>query len=200
MRLIGLTGGIATGKTTVAGMLRRRGADVIDADLLAREVVRPGSATLLEIVDTFGADVLDTHRELDRAALATRVFGDAALRKRLEDITHPPIRVLLAERVGTALAGPSPLVVADIPLLYEGNRTTALEGVLLVACAPDVQRARLMARDGLDIASAQQRIAAQMPLEEKRRRATWIIENNGSIAQTDEHVAHWWRDAVAMPG
>jgi dephospho-CoA kinase len=192
MRLIGLTGGIATGKSTVARLLAGRGAALVDADLLAREVVAPGSPALGEIATAFGPEVLTPAGELDRAALGAVVFADPAQRHRLEAITHPRIGALMGERIAAALGSAAPLVVADIPLLFEGGRGELVEGVLLVDAPEEVQLSRLMLRDGIDEAAARARIAAQMPLAEKRRRATWVIDNAGSPESTAGQVAAWW--------
>jgi dephospho-CoA kinase len=192
MRLIGLTGGIATGKSTVARLLAGRGAAVVDADLLAREVVLPGSPALGEITAAFGPAVLTAAGELDRAALGALVFADPSQRRRLEAITHPRIGALMAERIAAGLESAAPLVVADIPLLFEGDRRGLVEGVLLVDATEEVQLHRLMLRDGIDEAAARARIAAQMPLAEKRRLATWVIDNTGTPESTAARVAAWW--------
>jgi dephospho-CoA kinase len=197
MRLIGLTGGIATGKSTVARLLADHGAAVVDADLLAREVVVPGAPALSEIVDAFGAGVLTPEGALDRPALGAIVFADASRRRRLEEITHPRIGTLMAERIAAGLASEAPLVVADIPLLFENDRRTPVEGVLLVDAPPEVQLRRLVLRDGLSEEDARRRVAAQMPLADKRRLATWVIDNGGSEERTAEQVDSWWRQVVA---
>ena len=192
MRLIGLTGGIATGKSTVARLLAARGAEIVDADVLAREVVEPGSPALAEIAAGFGDSVLTPEGALDRGALGAVVFADPAQRRRLEAITHPRIAALMGERIAAGLASEAPLVVADIPLLFEGDRVGLVQGVLLVDCPEEVQLRRLMLRDGIDEAAARARVAAQMPLAEKRRRATWVIDNSGTPEETAARVASWW--------
>jgi dephospho-CoA kinase len=192
VRLIGLTGGIATGKSTVARLLAARGAEIVDADVLAREVVEPGSPGLAEIAAGFGADVLTPDGALDRAALGAVVFADPAQRRRLEAITHPRIAALMGERIAAGLASQAPLVVADIPLLFENDRGGLVEGVLLVDAPEEEQLRRLMLRDGIDEAAARARVAAQMPLAEKRRRATWVIDNAGTPEETAARVAAWW--------
>lgn len=196
MRLIGLTGGIATGKSTVARLLAARGAVIVDADLLAREVVEPGSPALAEIAAGFGDSVLTAEGALDRAALGAVVFADPAERRRLEAITHPRIAALMGERIAAGLASTAPLVVADIPLLFEGDRVALVEGVLLVDAPEEVQLRRLMLRDGIDEAAARARVTAQMPLAEKRRRATWVIDNGGTEEGTAAQVAAWWEREV----
>jgi len=154
MRLIGVTGGIATGKTTVDRMLAAHGATVIDADELAREVVRPGEPALEEVATRFGRDVIQPDGSLDRTRLGRLVFADSEARRDLERITHPRITELMSERVAAALTGPVPLIAVDIPLLFENAREAMFEGVLLVYAPPEVQVKRLRERNGLDEAAA----------------------------------------------
>ena len=196
MRLIGLTGGIGTGKSTVARMLADRGAALIDADLLAREVVEPGTPALAEIAAEFGPGVLRADGSLDRTALGELVFADEEKRLRLNAITHPRVGELMQRRVAEALASPSPLVVVDVPLLFEGGRQGMFEGVMLVWAPPEVQLSRLVERDGWNQAEARQRVAAQMPVDEKRALATWVIDNSGSLQATLAQVERWWRENV----
>lgn len=196
MRLIGVTGGIATGKTTVDRMLAAHGATVIDADELAREVVRPGEPALEEVAARFGRGLIRPDGSLDRTRLGRLVFADPDARRDLERITHPRIIELIGAHVATALAGPAPLVVVDIPLLLENAREAMFEGVLLVYAPAEVQVERLRERNGLDEAAALQRLAAQLPIDEKRGRATWIIDNSGSLDATSRAVDHWWETEV----
>jgi dephospho-CoA kinase len=196
MRLIGLTGGIATGKSTVDRMLGARGATIIDADALAREAVRRGEPALDGIIERFGKDVIQDDGTLDRARLGAIVFADADARRDLDRITHPRIAELTRERIAAALAGDAPLVVVDIPLLYENARESMFEGVLVVYAPVDVQVERLRDRNNLDEAAALQRLAAQMPIDEKRARATWVIDNSGDTAATEQAVAAWWDEIV----
>ncbi|MDQ2960585.1 MAG: dephospho-CoA kinase [Candidatus Dormibacteraeota bacterium] len=200
MRLTGLTGGIATGKTTVAGMLTARGALVVDADVLAREVVAPGRPALLQIAAVFGPEALDAHGALNRAAVGRIVFADPRRRRQLEEITHPLISELMGARLAAALEGPSPLVVADIPLLFENARQSMFEGTLLVYAPEAEQLRRLVERDGLDEQEARQRLASQMPIDRKRELATWVIDNSGPLDQTDQAVGRWWERFVTGPG
>jgi dephospho-CoA kinase len=196
MRLIGVTGGIATGKTTVDRMLAAHGATVIDADEIAREVVGPGEPALEEVAARFGRDLIRPDGSLDRTRLGRLVFSDPEARRDLERITHPRITELTGARVATALTGPAPLVVVDIPLLFENAREAMFEGVLLVYAPAEVQVERLRERNGLDEAAALQRLAAQLPIDEKRGRATWIIDNSGSLDATSRAVDHWWETEV----
>ncbi len=192
MRLIGLTGGIATGKSTVDAMLMRRGATVIDADELSREAVQPGEPALDRVAERFGQEVLRPDGSLDRDRLGGMVFADAAARRDLEAITHPRINELIRERVASALSGASPLVVVDVPLLFEHAREGMYEGVLLVYAPVDVQLQRLLDRNHLDAPAARQRLAAQLPIDDKRALATWIIDNSGEESATQRAVDAWW--------
>jgi dephospho-CoA kinase len=201
MRLIGLTGGIATGKSTVDRMLAARGATVIDADELAREAVRPEEPTLDRVVERFGKDILSPDGSLDRGRLGKIVFADSDARHDLEGITHPRIIELTQERVAAALTGTAPLVVVDIPLLFENAREGMFDGVLLVYAPPDVQVRRLQERNHLDETAARQRLAAQLPIDDKRARATWIIDNSGYEAAAQRAVDAWWEaNVVSRPG
>jgi dephospho-CoA kinase len=197
MRLIALTGGIATGKSSVARMLTARGATVIDADVLAREAVLPGEPTLERVVQRFGADVLLPDGTLDRRKLGEIVFADPEARHDLERITHPRIIELSQQRIAAGLASDAPLVAVDIPLLYEGERESTFPGVLVVYAPPEVQIERLRERNGLDEAAAQQRLDAQLPIDEKRRRATWVIDNSGDLDATQGQVDAWWTAVVS---
>jgi dephospho-CoA kinase len=196
MRLIGVTGGIATGKSTVDRMLAARGAEVIDADELARDAVRPGEATLEQVARRFGRGVIRHDGRLDRSRLGEIVFADDESRRDLERITHPRIIELMQERIAGALAGPAPLVAVDVPLLFENDRAAMFEGVLLIYAPQDVQIQRLRARNGLDETAARQRLAAQLPIDEKRDRATWIIDNSDGLEATASAVESWWGSVV----
>ncbi len=196
MRLIGVTGGIATGKSTVDRMLEAHGAAVIDADEVAREVVLAGEPALDEVAARFGRDLIQPDGTLDRTRLGEIVFADPEARRDLERITHPRILELMQQRVAAALAGPAPLVAVDIPLLFENEREGMFEGVLLVYAPREVQLRRLHERNGLDESAALQRLAAQLPIDEKRARATWVIENNDGLEATQRAVDQWWETAV----
>jgi dephospho-CoA kinase len=198
MRLIGLTGGIATGKSEVARMLAAHGATIIDADELAREVVRPGQPALAQIVERFGVQMLNDDGTLDRTGLAKVVFADPQARADLERITHARIGELIQQGIAAAFARDAHLVVVDIPLLFEGRRDDMFEGTLLVYAPRDVQLRRLMSRDGIGREEAEQRLGAQLPIDEKRARATWVIDNSGAVADTEQQLAAWWAEEIGI--
>lgn len=200
MRVIGLTGGIATGKSTVAAMLAGHGAVLVDADLLAREVLAAGQPGLEEVQARFGPDIIDDDGALDRARLAAIVFADPGARADLEAITHPRISALMQERIRAALASQAPLAVADIPLLFERGRDATFPETLLVYAPRQVQLQRLRERHGWDETAARQRLEAQIPIDDKRARATWVIDNGGSLAATAAQVESWWEDVVEGGG
>jgi dephospho-CoA kinase len=188
VKLIGLTGGIASGKSTVAKILKRLGAAVVDADALAREVVEPGHDAWKDIVEAFGAEVLQPDRTLDRQKLRATIFNNPAARKKLEAIIHPRVRALAEERIRQHAAAGYEIVVYEVPLLFEGNLQEWLRPVVLVACNLNIQRRRLQERDGLSVDAAQKHIEAQMSLAEKRPLADYVIENDGSLEDLEREV------------
>ena len=188
MKLVGLTGGIASGKSTVAKILERLGAAVINADALSREVVEPGKEAWREIIDAFGAGILQPDQTLDRQKLRTVIFNDRDGRKKLEAIIHPRVRALAEERIREHAAAGYSIIVYEVPLLFEGNLHEWLRPVILVACNVDTQRTRLQERDQLTQTEAQKHIDAQMSLEEKRRLSDYVIENDGSLANLEQQV------------
>jgi dephospho-CoA kinase len=188
MRRIGLTGGIATGKSHVLARFREHGVPVIDADVLARESVAPGSQGLAGAVSRFGPEILRPDGSLDRAALGAIVFRDATARRDLEAIVHPYVRQRI-EAFFAAIPSSVPFAVADIPLLYESSREEGFDAVVVVACARERQLERVMARDGLSREDAERRIASQLPIEEKVKRADHVIRTDGTYADTDAQVA-----------
>ncbi len=200
MRVVGLTGGIASGKTTFAGVLRVRGVPVVDADALARAAVAPGAPALAEIARAFGPGVLAADGTLDRKALAAVVFADPAARRRLEAITHPAVRRGMAEETARLAAAGHPLAFYDTPLLYEVGLEGALDSVVVVWAPRDVQRARLAARDGLSGAEAEARLAAQLPIDEKAARADFVVENVGAPADLDAKADRLLADLRAGRG
>jgi dephospho-CoA kinase len=169
-------------------MFAELGAEVIDADRIAREVVEPGEPALAEIVAAFGGDVLLASGTLDRGKLASLIFRDEGARARLNAITHPRIRERMRSQVEARRDRPGVLVL-DIPLLYEGDRMEAVEAVIVVWVDRATQVRRLVERDGLEVAEAGRRLKAQMPLDDKRRLADHVIDNSGSLAQTRAQVA-----------
>jgi dephospho-CoA kinase len=198
MRLMGLTGGVASGKSTVARMLADRGAVIIDSDELAREVVRPGEPAHAAILERFGREIAGPDGELDRARLGAIVFADEGARRDLERITHPRIAELSQQRLAEAIAHDAPVTVIDVPLLYEAHREEMFEGVLLVYAPEPVLLSRAIERDGLDAGAARQRMRAQLPIEEKRARATWVIDNSGSLEDTRHQVDDWWAEEIGL--
>lgn len=183
MRRIALTGGIATGKSLVAARLRTRGVPVVDADQLARQAVAPNTPGLAAVVTRFGREVLRPDGTLDRARLAHLVFADPAARDDLERIVHPEVRRRI-DAFFRALPADTPIAVAEVPLLFETGRAEAFDGVVVVACGPDLQRQRLIARDGLSPDDADRRLAAQWPIERKVERADHVIRTDESVEET----------------
>jgi dephospho-CoA kinase len=193
MDLIGLTGGIGSGKSTVAAMLRELGATVIDADEAAREVVEPGTPGFDEVVKEFGTGIVRDGR-LDRARLADLVFRDAEARQRLNRIVHPRVRDWMAARQAEAEARGEDVAVLEIPLLYENHLEAAMKAVILVHVPEALQVRRLVEQGrGFTPEQAQARIAAQMPIDEKAARATYVIDNSGSLEETRRQVERVWR-------
>lgn len=179
MPIIGLTGSFGSGKTTTAEMLRRAGARVIDADVIARQVVAPGSPALKEIVDLMGREVLRADGHLDRAAVAERVFGDEALRKRLNEIIHPRVREVELRQLEEWRD--EPLVVLSVPLLLENGMERLVDAVVVVTVDEESREKRIGRRNGLTKRQIQARLAAQMSQEEKVARADHVIDNSGSL-------------------
>jgi len=189
--VLGLSGGIGTGKSSVVRFLDSLGATVIDADAIVHELQAPGSPVLDEITEAFGTDLVDAEGKLDRNALGAIVFRDVAARKRLEQIVHPKVIATIAERVAGAQAAGAPLVVVDIPLLFERspddpNRqsTPFFDATVLVYATEQQQIERQMERDGCDRETALQRIRAQLPIESKKAMADVVIDNSGSLEET----------------
>ena len=183
--LVGLTGGLATGKSTVSEILRGLGCVVLDADALAREVVEPGQPALAAIVEEFGRDVLGPDGTLDRKRLGAIVFADPGRRRHLEAITHPAIRDRFHARLAELQAqGFEGIVVWDAPVMIETGGHTAMDRLVVVVADPATQRTRALARDG-DPVDAERKIANQMPLADKARLADHVIDNSGDRAATE---------------
>ncbi|WP_310549803.1 dephospho-CoA kinase [Paenibacillus glufosinatiresistens] len=191
--IMGLTGGIASGKSTVSALLQRRGARLVDADVIAREVMLPGHPVLAAVVEHFGRDLLLPDGSLNRAALGERVFGNPEALHTLNGLTHPAIRAEIREQMQRLDSEqPSGLVIVDIPLLYESGLETMFKSVLVVYVPRAVQLERLMARNGLTREQAVKRLDAQMDIEQKRLRADYVIDNSGSPEAAEEQVGLLW--------
>lgn len=196
--IIGLTGNIASGKSTVANYLRELGAQVIDADQVARQVVLPGTPALKEIVNSFGPGVLHDDRTLNRKKLASIIFQDAAARDMLEKITHPRIKEEMNRQIRTfSKTHPGGILVLEVPLLIEVGWHKKVDQVWLVAVEPAEQLRRLMARDKISLEQARQKIASQMPQEEKKKFARVVIHNTGSPEDVKRQVKEIWQDLHA---
>jgi dephospho-CoA kinase len=194
-KTVGLSGGIGSGKSTVAEILASLGAVVIDADAIVHELQAPGSTVLAELAEAFGSGILDARGALDRAALGAIAFRDPDARARLGAIMHPKVGAEMARRLAIARDADSPLIVLDIPLLFEGRKAgtgsasqTAFDTTILVYVPEATQVERQMERDGCDREEALRRIRAQLSIEEKRKLADHIIDNSGSRAATERQV------------
>jgi len=201
MIVVGLTGGIASGKTTVAQQLHRLGAAIVDTDEIAREVTAPGSPALQEIIGAFGPEILTAQGTLDRKRLGSLVFSDEPARRRLEAITHPRILAEMRRRLEQLRRRPQPppVALAVIPLLYEVGAESEVDTVVVVSVPAAEQVRRLMAREGLSREQAQARVQAQMPVAEKERRADFVIQAWGSREETAEQAAKLWQRLIAGP-
>jgi dephospho-CoA kinase len=188
LRVFGLTGGLASGKSTVAARFRALGLPVVDADQLAREVVAPGTPGLAAVVEAFGPEVLLPDGALDRARVGELVFADAAKRRVLNGILHPRIAAASAERIAALAARGEPLACYEAALLVENGLADAFRPLVVVAVPEEVQVARATARDGAGEEQARARIRAQLPLADKVRAADFVIDNGGSRAETERRA------------
>lgn len=187
--VIGLTGGIACGKSTVSAMFAEHGAIIVDADRIARLVVEPGTPGLEAVVAAFGEQMRTADGQLDRARLGQLIFRDTHARERLNAILHPRMAQVTARQVQAARAASPPLIVYDAALLIEMGQADAFRPLVVVDLSAEAQLERLMARDGSDPAAAGARIASQMPLRDKVAQADHVIDNSGTRAQTAAQVA-----------
>ena len=193
MLRVAVTGGIASGKTTVVGLLANWGSRVLSADRIAREVVRPGAAGWQRVRQAFGPQVFTAAGELDRARLAARVFADPAARQQLEQLLHPLIMQTLWHRLAVLqLNGRVPVVVVEVPLLFECGLQDRFDCAVLVWTSRARQERWLRVRSGLSTAEVAQRLGAQMPLDDKRARADYIIDNTADVAALSSAVARLW--------
>jgi dephospho-CoA kinase len=195
IQVVGLTGGIGTGKSTVSRMLAELGAPIIDADLLAREVVAPGQPALAQIAQRFPGVV--ENGQLDRKKLGARVFSDPNERAALNAILHPTIHALFESRVKELAARGAAVAIYDVPLLFENKLEKTLDGVIVVSAPREQQLQRLQTRDGLSAPEANARIDAQLPLAQKVAQATWVVDNSRSLDDTREQVKKIWEALVA---
>ena len=201
MLVYGLTGGIACGKSTVANRLRSLGAELVDADLLAREVVCPGSKALEEIAQHFGEQYLQADGELNRSALGELIFGDADARAELNAIIHPKIAQASQAALESIRTKGAAIAIYEAPLLVENGLHKTMDGLIVVSLPVDIQRLRLQQRDGIDAAAAEQRIASQLPLADKLALADYVIDNSRSVDATEKQVDAIWQllnDQIAL--
>ncbi len=196
MRIIGLTGGIASGKSLVARLLEGLGGVVIDADQLAREVVAPGEPAYFAIIDEFGAEVLNQDGTLNRKALGRIVFADPRARRRLEEITHPAIAGLAERKLATLKEAGTTVAIYMAPLLIEAGVASRVDEIWVVYADRETQIRRLVRRDGISRDEALQRLAAQMPMEEKRTYGRIVIDNCGAPEETERQVREIWKREV----
>jgi dephospho-CoA kinase len=197
MLLIGLTGNIASGKSTVARLLEQHGATLVDADRLAREAVRPGTPALARIVEQWGEEVLAPDDTLDRAALRGQVFADREQLEALNAIVHPEVERLRERRIEEARARGAEVVVCDIPLLFEKHLAGHFDAIILVDAPRPLRLERLVRDRGLHETDAMNMIAAQMPAELKRARSDYVIDNTGTLAELAQRVDEVWQAIIA---
>ena len=196
--IAGLTGGIASGKSTVAAMLAEAGARIVDADRIAHQVVLKGQPAWQDIVDHFGSSILTRDGQIDREALGSIVFNDTEAKKTLNGIVHPRVFETMAQEIQSLTeAHPGDLVIMDVPLLIESGLHTSLPIVILVYVPEMMQKERLMRRDGLNAADAAARIRAQMPIDAKRAHAHYIIDNSGDLGATRRQVLDIYRKILS---
>jgi dephospho-CoA kinase len=198
--VVGLTGGIATGKSTVAAMFAARGAAVVDADRIAHALQEPGGPCYRQILEVFGAEVLDGEGRIDRRRVGARVFADSALRARLESIMHPAIREACQAEIRAADAAGRRICLVDAALILESGQGRRFHKIVLVAAPEDVQVARLMGSRGLSEAQARQRIQSQWTTAAKAAHADFIIDNGGDLATTEAQVSQVYAVLEALPG
>ncbi len=197
MLVIGLTGGIASGKSTVASMLRDLGASIVDADALARQVVEPGTPALAEIASRFGAEMIDAGGRLDRKRMGERVFSDPSARAALNGITHPRIAEASRAAMAELRAAGQTVAIYEAALLVENKIHHGLDGLIVVSVPDPVQIDRVCQRDSIDFSAARARLAAQLPLSDKVAVADWVIDNSGSLERTRDQVERVWRQVRA---
>lgn len=198
--MLGLTGGIATGKSTVSRYLQEKGIPVVDADLGARTVVEIGTPGLRSIEEAFGMEMLREDGSLDRQRLGKLIFADEEKRHLLNSLLHEQIRNWIMVETKKRIAQGATLVVLDIPLLYEAGYEQICDAVMVVYVPEEIQEERLMRRNALSRAEARQRMASQLSIEEKRKRADVVIDNSGELAATYRQVDQWLSENAPLLG
>jgi len=205
-RVVGLSGGIGSGKSTVAALFAELGARVIDADAIVHELQAPGSPVLAELVEAFGEEILDESGALDRAALGAIAFRNPDARKRLDSIMHPKVGIEMMRRLAEAREAGVGLIVLDIPLLFEGMKTgtgissrLGFDATIVVHVPESLQIERQISRDDCTREEAVRRIRAQLPIDEKRDMADCVIDNTGSLEQTEQQVRELYRRLTSDP-
>ncbi len=200
MLSVGLTGNVASGKSSVARLFAEWGAVVIDADAIVHQLQQPGTAVFDAMVREFGSSILADDGSLDRGVLRALIFRDPAARKTLNAITHPAVRARRDQMMEDARQSGTPIVVQDIPLLFEVLDPASFDAVVLVDAPIETRRARMEQIRGLDSATAQAMIEAQIPSEEKRARATYVIDNDGSLGDLEARARAVWNDLIRYNG
>ncbi len=198
MLKVGLTGGIATGKSTVARMFQEHGIPVVNSDLVAREVVEPGTEGHKLVVEAFGKEILNPDGSINRKRLGELVFSDPQKRKRLEEILHPLITRRMGQKLEALEKAGVPLVVVEVPLLFEKGLQRSMDFTVVVRAPEKVQIKRLMQREGLSKQQALKRIKSQMPLEDKVKMADFVIDNSGDLEATKKQVSHVIKHLMEM--
>ncbi len=188
--IIGLTGSIASGKSTVSAMLKERGLPIVDADEIARLVVEPGTSVIEEIRETFGDEVIQEDGTLNRGKLGEIIFGDEQNREKLNGIMHPAIRTEMLRQKEAYLTSGEETVIMDIPLLFESKLQSFVEKIIVVTVTPENQKKRLIERNGLTEREALERMQSQLPLSEKEVKSDAILDNNGTIKETANQLDH----------
>jgi len=195
MLIVGLTGGIASGKSTIADMFKREGAYIIDIDMISRDVVKPGKPAWQDVVHVFGKEVLNEDQTLNRKKVGDIVFSDAEKRKKLEEIIHPKIAAEKLLKINEiAQKDNRAIIIIDIPLLIETNKQDTVDNIILVYTSPQSQIERLVKRDSLSLGDAQKRLASQIPIEKKKKHAHYIINNEEPSEQIEKKVKEIFQD------
>jgi dephospho-CoA kinase len=184
---IGITGGIASGKSLISNMIRKRGYVVIDADEIAKQIVMKGNIAYSQIVKEFGQEILDDNCEIDRKLLGKKIFGNKCLRIKLNNITHPIIEKVMMDKV-KEIEKYKGIVFLDIPLLFEVGHDKLVDKIIVVTVSDEIQLQRLMDRDKIDISFAKQKVSSQMSLQNKKMLADYVIDNSGSVEMTEKQL------------